>query len=83
LHSELPIELIWWHRQRIRDAFSGGTGFVRLQDARWPYGEKSRFDVEALVKSGKIPVQKVIDEICGVVETTPEVLELSNPLDAY
>jgi hypothetical protein len=55
---------------------------VRLQDAIWPYGEKSRYEVEALVKSGKIPVQKFIDEICGVVGTTHEVLELSNPFGA-
>jgi ADP-ribose pyrophosphatase YjhB (NUDIX family) len=79
--SELPVELIWWHLQRIRDAFSGEIGFVRLQDARWPYGEKSRFEIEALVKSGQIPVQKVIDEICGVVGSKHEVLEL-NPLCA-
>jgi 8-oxo-dGTP diphosphatase len=77
--SELPAELIWWHRQRIRDAFSGEIGFVRFQDARWPYGEKSRSEVEALVKSGKIPIQKFIDEMCCIDGSKQEVLELSNP----
>jgi ADP-ribose pyrophosphatase YjhB (NUDIX family) len=74
--SELPAELIWWHRQRIKDALSGNMGFVRLQDARWPFGEKSRSEVEALVKSGQIPILEFIDEFCLIDENKFEILEL-------
>jgi len=34
----LPEPLIWWHRQRIRDAMSGvGGSVVWTQNATWPF----------------------------------------------
>ena len=39
LHA-LPSPLIWWHRQRIADAFSGQCGVVRTQHVRWPFAPR-------------------------------------------
>jgi len=33
----MPSELMWWHRQRIRDAFAGVTGVVWRQEGGWPF----------------------------------------------
>jgi len=33
----LPAELMWWHRQRIADAFAGVMGAVWRQGDAWPF----------------------------------------------
>ena len=33
----LPADLMWWHRQRIADAFAGVTGAVWRQEGGWPF----------------------------------------------
>ena len=33
----LPDDLIWWHRQRIADAFAGVTAAVWRQEGGWPF----------------------------------------------
>lgn len=33
----LPDDLMWWHRQRIDDAFAGVTGAVWRQEGGWPF----------------------------------------------
>ena len=35
--DELPSDLLYWHKQRIIDAFNGVSGVVWLQDAEWPF----------------------------------------------
>lgn len=38
--DDLPEPLIWWHRQRIKDAINGVGGSVAwVQDARWPFAQ--------------------------------------------
>jgi len=45
----LPQRLMWWHGQRIADAFKGvGGSAVWTQDAPWPKDVQSRQDLYAL-----------------------------------
>lgn len=45
--GELPEPLLWWHRQRIRDAIDGiGGSVVWLQRAEWPFEEEPQLRTE-------------------------------------
>ena len=35
--DDLPQDLIWWHKQRIADAFAGVRGAVWKQTGGWPF----------------------------------------------
>jgi 8-oxo-dGTP pyrophosphatase MutT (NUDIX family) len=50
-YEKLPDPLLWWHIQRIKDAFNCiGGSVVRQQNAEWPFKKQNMY--EKLAKSG-------------------------------
>ncbi len=45
--NQLPQPILWWHIQRIKDAFAGVTGAAWSQDVAWPFGQLTRQEVFA------------------------------------
>ena len=62
--DELPNDLLWWHAQRIADAYSGQTGVVMMQDSRPPM-DGGRTSLARAIELGELSVERFLADVAG------------------
>lgn len=77
--TELPKELLWWHRERIVDAMQGEV-VARNQDAQWPrpFADIEYEEGKRLVAEEKLPVQQLVAHFCEKPAESASYLELGD-----
>ena len=92
LADALPEDLMWWHRQRIADAFAGVTGAAWRQEGGWPFPPGfTRRDLYAARDAMKLPRPEAFRrlfpdpgpgaallETPGVIHNPPEINDRSS-----
>lgn len=72
----LPADLMWWHRQRIADAFAGVTGAVWRQEGGWPFPPGfTRRDLYAARDASGLPRAQAFRQLFPHPGTRAETLE--------
>ncbi len=72
----LPADLMWWHRQRIADAFAGVTGAVWRQEGGWPFPPGfSRYDLYAARDASGLPRAQAFRQLFPYPGADAEILE--------
>jgi ADP-ribose pyrophosphatase YjhB (NUDIX family) len=72
----LPDDLMWWHRQRIADAFAGVTGAVWRQEGGWPFPPGfSRRDLYAARDASGLPRPEAFRQLFPYPGPEAEILE--------
>jgi ADP-ribose pyrophosphatase YjhB (NUDIX family) len=77
--DEIPEDLLWWHKQRIEDAFSGiGGGIVRAQTVDYPFEcEITRAEMYRLRDKSGLSRRDFYFETLGKMTNAQERLEIS------
>ncbi len=72
----LPADLMWWHRQRIDDAFAGVTGAVWRQEGGWPFPPGfTRRDLYAARDASGLPRAQAFHQLFPAPGPQAEILE--------
>ncbi len=72
----LPDDLMWWHRQRIADAFAGVTGAVWRQEGGWPFPPGfTRRDLYAARDASGLPRPDAFRQLFPYPGPDAEILE--------
>lgn len=76
--DEVPEDLLWWHKQRIEDAFSGvGGGIVWLQTVDYPFEhEITRAEMYQMRDESGLSRRDFYFETLGKMTNAQETLEL-------
>jgi ADP-ribose pyrophosphatase YjhB (NUDIX family) len=73
----LPDDLIWWHRQRIRDALAGVSGAVWRQEGGWPFPpDFTRRDLYAARDASGLPRAQAFRQLFPDPGPDAEILEV-------
>lgn len=78
--ANLPEPLFGWHYQRIKDALSGKTGQVWLQDCILPFdlSGKTRPEIYAQLDKGLVSMDKVVEQLSKREIMTLQRLEVGS-----
>jgi ADP-ribose pyrophosphatase YjhB (NUDIX family) len=62
--NELPDDLLWWHAQRIEDAYAGRSGVVMVQDSR-PVVDGGRQALARAIAVGDVSKEEFLSATAG------------------
>jgi ADP-ribose pyrophosphatase YjhB (NUDIX family) len=72
----LPNNLLWWHRERIFDAFQTAHTVARVQDVRWPLEDITYEEAKQLVSDSSLSADEIVLYFCQKPAEGSSLLEL-------